>query len=75
MRRTPKVWGSVQKGRDPVRFAPTALKKKVMQAGGWLCHWCERPLTMETGNADHSPLPWNKGGRTVMENLVAACHA
>lgn len=64
--------GSVQKGRDPRRYASTALKRKVLARDLWLCHWCGRPVTMETGVADHL-LPWKLGGPTTLVNLVASC--
>lgn len=73
LRRSHAVWGSVTKGRDPRRFATTALKRAVFVRDNWECHWCGRPITMETGVADHSPIPWNKGGQTIAGNLVAAC--
>lgn len=64
--------GARSKGRDPKRYADSALKRKVLARDLWLCHWCGRPVTMETGVADHV-LPWKLGGPTTLGNLVAAC--
>lgn len=64
--------GARSKGRDPRRYADSALKKKVLARDGWECVYCHRPVIMETGVADHV-LSWNRGGPTTLRNLVSAC--
>jgi 5-methylcytosine-specific restriction endonuclease McrA len=46
-----------------------ALRLAVLNAAGWRCAYCGASAT--TG--DHV-VPRSRGGRTVLSNIVAACH-
>lgn len=50
------------------------LRLAVLERDGWTCSYCDKDLTVETGDgtADHV-MPKAAGGRDEMINLVAAC--
>lgn len=53
------------------RFAPSWLRKEILERDGYHCRYCRRPLTDAIANIDHViPWPW---GLTEASNLVASC--
>lgn len=58
--------------RDPIRYAPPQMKRAVFDRDGYHCRYCQKPLTLRTGNTDHVK-PWRRGGPTEFRNLAAAC--
>ena len=60
------------KGRDPNRYAFGSLRKQILDRDGYMCRYCEEPLTDVTAMIDHV-LPWHLGGATHPGNLVTCC--
>jgi 5-methylcytosine-specific restriction endonuclease McrA len=56
------------KPKQYVRFS----KGNVFLRDDWICQYCESDLTPKTATMDHV-LPVSKGGKTMFENIVAAC--
>lgn len=55
-----------------MRYAPYELRIQVLQRDGFRCRYCKCDLRQRRANIDHV-VPWAKGGRTSIENLVSAC--
>jgi 5-methylcytosine-specific restriction endonuclease McrA len=47
---------------------PAAVRAKVLERDGWVCHWCGGPAR----SVDHL-IPLIAGGPSTEDNLVAAC--
>lgn len=58
--------------RDPTRYALFWQRFHILQRDGYRCRYCRSELTNETAVMDHV-IPWGKGGRTVVTNMVASC--
>lgn len=66
-----------EKKREPRPFR--AIKSKwndlralVFERDGWHCVYCQDPITLRSGHADHV-LPRSRGGADEAANLVASC--
>jgi 5-methylcytosine-specific restriction endonuclease McrA len=59
---------------DPAtrRFADKPLKNKVVERDQSTCRYCGIKLELNEINIDHV-IPYSKGGKTVIENLVVSC--
>lgn len=60
-------------GKDKIRlrfdpFAERRIRLKVLARDNYTCYWCGRP-----GDTVDHIIPWSRGGRTTMTNLVTAC--
>lgn len=60
-------------GKDKIRlrfdpFAERHIRRKVLERDNYTCYWCGRP-----GDTVDHIIPWSRGGRTTMTNLVTAC--
>ncbi|WP_264842316.1 HNH endonuclease [Caldinitratiruptor microaerophilus] len=60
-------------GKDKIRlrfdpFAERHIRLKVLARDNYTCYWCGRP-----GDTVDHIIPWSRGGRTTMTNLVTAC--
>ena len=60
--------------RDPVRYAHRELRLEILIRDGYRCRYCGVSVSDATANMDHVR-PWKKGGKTKMQNLVAACRS
>jgi hypothetical protein len=54
------------------RFAPTEMRKLILERDHYRCAYCKMVVTDVTANIEHVK-PWHAGGRTVHSNLVASC--
>lgn len=53
------------------RYAPSWLRKQVLERDAYACRYCKRPVTNATANIDHvKPWPY---GMTELSNLVTCC--
>jgi len=57
---------------DTQRYAPHAVRMRVLRRDGYECRYCGVKVTNETANMDHV-IPWRDGGKSVERNLVTAC--
>lgn len=53
------------------RFAPTWLRKMILERDGYRCRYCGVAVTDATANMDHV-IPWPEG-MTEESNLVTSC--
>ena len=51
------------------RQVPPAMRKKVLARDGHKCRCCGSPHSLHV----HHIIPWSKGGRTRMKNLITVC--
>lgn len=51
-----------------------ALRLRVLERDGWVCHYCTKQLQGDDATADHI-VPKESGGRDEESNLVAACRS
>lgn len=63
----PKAQGIVCKRPGNTRDKRKRLIKRVKK-----CHWCKRPLTLDTSTLEHI-IPLSRGGLNTMNNLTLAC--
>lgn len=59
-------------GLDKRRYAHPDLRLAVLIRDNFKCRYCDIPVILKNANIDHV-IPWKKGGRTNIENLVTAC--
>jgi hypothetical protein len=57
---------------DPQRFANAVQKAEIHARDGGRCWYCKEEVPSFAFEADHV-VPYHRGGRTSLENLVTAC--
>lgn len=57
---------------DPIRYATPLQRAVILLRDGLSCQYCGKSLVGKQWNAEHV-LPWIRGGRTEVYNLVVAC--
>ncbi len=55
------------------RRATKAQRTEVYLREDCKCHYCGITLSYKSFHVDHI-VPWSKGGRTQLDNLVASCY-
>ena len=55
--------------REPIT---PEIRLQILERDGYKCYYCKHPLTLKIAHIDHV-LPVRRGGKTEIENLVAAC--